>query len=411
MKNQIILNKKGRARLLIIFTGTYFFSALAALSFAPLLPFIEEEMFLSKASLGLFTSILYIGAMLSGFPAGWLSDRWGVPKTILVGLIIHGISTCIITIFYSFSWMLFFVLLSGFGFGAVNPATSKGIIMWFEAKSRATSMAVKQLGYTAGIMAAAILLPVLALSIGWRPTVLIVGIIVIICGISTYFLYPASIKKKTILTEHEPVKNTVQTDSDKSVWKNKEILFWSFLCIFYAGAQACGTTYMAVYMVDCFSYSKIMAGIFLGITQGGGALGRIAWGRMSDLYFADRRENEIVLIGFIAAVMCILLGILPYTTHTIIIGIVAAVFGFTAIGFNVLFITHIGEIAGPEKAGQAIGVWVTIAYIGAVVPPPLFGSAIDSIGYKYSWVCLGITIALAASVALAYTKKKYSAAL
>ena len=148
-----------------------------------------------------------------------------------------------------------------------------------------------------------------------------------------------------------------------------------------------------------------MAGLFLSITQGGGALGRIAWGRISDLYFSNKRENEIILIGFIAAIMCFLLGLLPNNTHACIIGIIAAIFGFTAFGINVLFLTDMGEIAGPERAGQAIGVWVTLAYIGAVVPPPLFGFSIDKFGYKFSWIFLGIIMVMAALAGMIFTFK------
>jgi len=86
-------------------------------------------------------------------------------------------------------------------------------------------------------------------------------------------------------------------------------------------------------------------------------------------------------------------------------GIIALVFGFTAVGFNVLFLTHIGEIAGTEKAGQAIGFWVTIAYLGAVIAPPIFGFFVDMIGFRKSWVALGGLLGVAVAYTLLYTRK------
>jgi MFS family permease len=142
-------------------------------------------------------------------------------------------------------------------------------------------------------------------------------------------------------------------------------------------------------MVDHFLYSKVMAGIFLAVAQGGGTLGRVVWGRISDVYFRKNRHRIIIMIGFIAAATCIILGLLPVETHYIIIMVVAAVFGFTAMGYNAVFLTFIGEMAGPENAGRAIGFCVTIAYVGIVIGSPAFGFTVDILGYKYAWVMLG----------------------
>jgi len=399
-----MLNSKDKTRLLTIFTVTYFFAAFAALSFAPLLPFIHEDLLLSNTKLGLFISILYLGALISGIPAGLISDKWGVPITISIGLMIQGIFFGLVAFTSSFYLMVVTLFIAGLGYGAVNPATSNGIIKWFTAKWRATAMAIKQVGFTAGNMAAAAVLPALAEITGWRTTIIIIAVSVFACGVANYFCYPAKIKKN-----HKTSWTPSQSSSIKKktvVWKDKQIIFWSVISIFFAAVQLSGTVYMTVYLVDRFEYSKIMAGMFLSITQGGGALGRIVWGRISDMYFSDKREREIIIVGFIAASTCIIFGILPVNTPMIFMGIVAVIFGFTAIGFNVLFLTLIGEIAGPEKAGQAIGFWVTIAYIGAVISPPLFGMLVDCIGFPKAWVALGSLLMATMVFTLVYTRKK-----
>ena len=397
------ISTRDKTRLLTIFTGTYFFAAFAALSLAPLLPFIQEDLLLSKASLGMFISILYLGALISGFPAGWMSDRWGIPVTISAGLLIQGIFTGIVAFLSSFYLMIALFFIAGIGYGAVNPASSKGIIKYFTSKWRATAMAVKQMGFTAGNMAAAASLPALAGIIGWRKAVFYVAVSVIICGLINYFAYPDSIEEK-ILVDNSG-SSALAAGDDKPVWKNRQIVYWSVLSVFFAAVQLSGTVYMTVYLVEVFSYSKVMAGIFLSITQGGGALGRIIWGRISDIYFAENREREIILVGFIASAACIILGLMPASAGALVMGIVALVFGFTAVGFNVLFLTHIGEIAGTEKAGQAIGFWVTIAYLGAVVAPPVFGFFVDLIGFRKSWVALGVLLGVAIVYTLFYTQK------
>ncbi|MFZ3209466.1 MAG: MFS transporter [Geobacteraceae bacterium] len=404
MENNDILSKKDKTVLLTVFTGTYFFAAFGAVCFAPLLPFIQEDMLLSKSSLGLFTSVLYLGALISGFPAGWLSVRWGIPLTIAVGMMIQALFTGAVFITTSYYLILILLLVAGLGYGTINPATSYGIVKWFPSQWRATAMAVKQMGFTAGTMAAAATLPVLAEFIGWRKAVLLVSALVGICGIFNLFLYPDKIRR---IRPKEPQTNaSIKKDPALPVWKNREIVLWSVVSIFFAAIQIGGTVYMSVYMVERFSYSKIMAGMFLSITQGGGALGRIIWGRISDMYFAEHREKEIILVGFIAAATCMLFGVLPVNTPPVVIGIVAALLGFTGIGSNVLFLTHMGELAGPDQAGQAIGFFITVAYCGVVVASPLFGYVADVLGFKWAWVFFGAMLALAMIFAVIYTRIK-----
>lgn len=404
MENNKILSTTDRTRLLSVYTSIYFFSGFAAISFAPLLPFIQEDLLLNKVQLGLFISSLYLGSIVAGIPTGWLADKWGIPKTILLGLLIQGAGIGIFSFMPSYSLMITFIFIAGLGFGSINPATSKGIITCFAINWRATAMAIKQMGFTGGTMAVAAILPVTAVAVGWRAAMFLVAIILILCGIITFFLYPQSItEKKKTGGQQSPL---VKTGSDEPIWKNKKIIYWSILCIFYAIVQFSVTGYLAVYMVDYFSYSKVLAGIFLSITQGGGALGRVIWGRVSDVYFAKNRDREIIIIGFITAAMCILMGLMPHTTHYIIIGIIATIFGFTAIGYNALFLTMIGEIAGPEKAGQATGFAVTIAYCGVVIGPPLFGFTVDLIGYNYAWISLGGMLLAAIIITLLLTRYK-----
>jgi MFS family permease len=217
----------GRTRLLVIFTGTYFIAALAVLSFAPLLPFIQEDLLLDKTHLGFFISAAYLGAMLSGFPYGWMADRCGVIPTISVGLVIQGVFLAITAAISSFFWMIFAVFIAGAGFGAVNPATSKGIINWFPVELRSTAMAVKQMGFTAGAMGTAAILPASANSIGWRSAVFLVAVFVFLCGIVTYFIYPSEIRKNDGPQKHypSPARPLAMQTAMQSIWKHNQILF------------------------------------------------------------------------------------------------------------------------------------------------------------------------------------------
>ena len=65
-------------------------------------------------------------------------------------------------------------------------------------------------------------------------------------------------------------------------------------------------------------------------------------------------------------------------------------------GWNAVLITLAAELAGKELAGSILGILVTIAWIGIIVGPPVFGYIADSIGYYWSWLLIAVFALLCA---------------
>lgn len=385
-----------------VFTTGYMLAGFVGMGVAPLAPFIQDDMGLSKAELGLFISFLYLGSVFTSFLAGWLSDRWSIYKTLILGLLVEAVLIGGIWSVNLFPLMLVLFFLAGLGYGAVNPATSKGVIFWFPPERRATAMAVKQTGFAAGSMLASLALPVLAELAGWRGSILWASVLAVTCGAICYLVYPAAAERSRTAALSPPPSLLQKSREPGGAWRS-DVVAWSIIGAFFAAVQGAGTAYMAVYMVKQFSYSPVAAGVFLAIAQGGGALGRILWGWGSDRWFRDNRKKEIVVIGFIAASMSILIGLLPQNTPHFLIGLLAGVFGFTAIGYNAVFLTVVGEIAGPEKAGRATGLAITVGYLGIIAGPPAFGMIADRTStYSTAWIIYGAALILASCAAMLY---------
>ncbi len=68
-------NVSYRWYILLILTVTQIGASLAALSFGPLAPFLQESFQISRAQVGLLTSSLYFGSILVSIPTGQLADR------------------------------------------------------------------------------------------------------------------------------------------------------------------------------------------------------------------------------------------------------------------------------------------------------------------------------------------------
>ncbi len=142
-----------------------------------LAPFIKDDFHLSSFQIGFLISALSIGASLSQMPAGLITDFVGVRLmlTIAVGLIGFILVLFSLAPFYWIALMI--LLIYGGANGIVGPATSKSVLDWFPEIGRATAMGVKQTGVNFGGIFAGLLLPVMAISLSWRHSLLAVGLV------------------------------------------------------------------------------------------------------------------------------------------------------------------------------------------------------------------------------------------
>ncbi len=72
--------------------------------------------------------------------------------------------------------------LAGLGYSFFNPASTKGVMAWFQRDERATAMGIKQTGVPAGGVVTAMLAPPMVLLIGWRGALAALGIINFVFG-------------------------------------------------------------------------------------------------------------------------------------------------------------------------------------------------------------------------------------
>ncbi len=110
----------------IVFVDTMFFAALT-----PLLPHYVDELGLSKAGAGLLAAMYPIGAFAAGIPSGLAAARFGVKRTVLVGLTLLALTTVAFGLAES-EWMLD---LARFLQGVSSAFSWTGGLAWLVAAS------------------------------------------------------------------------------------------------------------------------------------------------------------------------------------------------------------------------------------------------------------------------------------
>lgn len=265
-------------------------------------------------------------------------------------------------------------------------------------------MSIKQTGIPLGGALAAATLPALAQAFSWRAAFVATGAVTVASGILTALLY----KEPRGDGSRQESATFLYGDWRRmlEIFRNRDLVLLNVLVVAYLALQMVLMTYLMLFFRDVLARSVLVAGVFLSVAHVGGVAGRLTWGLLSDYVLSGRRRPVLMLNGGVSALMCFACSFLPPEHPSWLLFIVVFVFGFSAIGWNGLYLTYVGELSGKEQAGAAMGASLTIIYVGVLIGPPLFGFAIDRTGsYALSWLIAAAVMA-AATLLIPIVKEK-----
>jgi MFS transporter, ACS family, hexuronate transporter len=122
---------------------------------------------------------------------------------------------------------------------------------------------------------------------------------------------------------------------------------------------------------------------------------RIVWGMLSDSMFRGDRRTPLAIIAAIAGVGSFGISFLETGAPIWLVVAGTACLGASALGWQGVYVTAVSELVGQEAAGTALGFSLTIAQLGQLMAPPLFGLLADHTGsYQPAWVMLGVFVLL-----------------
>lgn len=395
-------NASCRSYILLVLTVTQIGASMAALSFGPLAPFLQNSLQITRAQVGLLTSSLYFGSILVSIPTGRLADRLGVRRLLLIGPAAMAFFFFLFSLVntYPVAWLM--ALFAGMGYGVLNPATAKAIMCWFSAKGRATAIGIKQSGVTIGAALAAALLPTLAVALSWRTSLAVLGAVILAVAVLCYLFYrefPGAVPS---------AERPGHTDTGLvTVMTNRNIILFSLVDCVWSSIQMSISTYLVLYLKETLLFSVVLAGGYLAAAQVSAGVGRVAWGVISDLLFNSRRKIVLLIIGIITTITTMSMGALSTSAPDWLLFLIVLLMGFSVLGRHGLLITFVAELAGKKLAGTAMGVSITIIYVGIIIGPPLFGHIADRThSYELSWLIFGSASALATAALLFVQEKR-----
>lgn len=377
---------------LALITTAHALGSFSALAVAPLAPFLVDALHLSRAQVGFFVPAAYLGGVVMALPAGWLTDRVGVRGVLAGGLTLIGTMVVLAARADGLAALLGCLVVGGFGFSVLNPATGKAVLDWFPPGRRGVAMGVKQTGLTLGGVAAALVLPPLAAASDWRHALSVAGLTSVGCALLVSLVYRQPPRPVT-----SPPLDPPRVRDLLGFLQRPGILVVMSCGFALSTIQASLLAYLALYGREVLTRSAVDAARLLALAQIGGATARFAWGFVSDRSFQSRRRPGIVISATLALVTFTLLG-LGGRLPSVLLPLVALAGGAAAFGWVGLYMTLVAELGGARYAGLLTGLAVAFSWSGVLVGPPLFGMLLELTGrWEVAWLVfagVGLVVAL-----------------
>ena len=379
----------GRYGILVLILAAQTVANIGPLGIPAIAALIRQDLDLSLMQAGSFLSAYYVGPIVMSVPAGTLADRWGVRRTLVIGQVLIAVGLVAVSAAPTYPVIAVMMAFAGFGYGFLNPTSTKAVMAWFPPGQRATMVGLKQVGLPFGGALGAALLPPLALAIGWRRAVMIAASLLVITAIASLLVY----RDPPPSDDGAGATGARSAGGFRSVMLTRDLWLVALATLPFAGVQMVWMAFLVLYLTGVVGLPLLVAARYLAVAQVAGMAGRIAFGVLSDRLFRGRRRPPLVIAGCGTAVCSIAIAFTGAGSSAAWLAPLAFLGGFAGIGWNGVQHTLLAELAGPRAAGTAVGLGLAVSSIGVMAGPPIFGWGVELAGgYRGPWIALAVAM-------------------
>lgn len=325
---------------------------------------------LGNAELGLVLGSMGLGLALSELPWGVATDRYGDRRVLVTGLA----GTALVL----FVMMLAIVpsrasvppapllaaamCVAGLLGGSVNGSSGRAIMSWFKEGERGLAMSIRQTAVPMGGGIGASLLPWLASTKGFGS---VYGVLASMCLISAAFALRWLHRPPNAAgpVARAPSPSPRGPLADAMVWR--VALGIGVLCV----PQFAVLTFATIFLHDFGRVGTAGISVTMAAVQVGAMTMRVWSGRHTDRH-GNRRaylrgSTLVAAASFAALASAVMLGRMPIAA--VVATIVVA--GICISAWHGVAYAELATLAGPSRAGTALGMANTVVYAGLFVAP------------------------------------------
>ena len=335
---------------------------------------IQETFGLSGPLLGVFGSAYFYPYAAMQIPSGLLADSWGPRKAVSVFLILAAVGSVVMGLAPTAEWAIAGRVLVGLGVSTLFVANFKLLAEWFTPREFVVMGGVFMAMGGVGALRAGTPLAWLSVSMGWRMTLVIIGLVTLILALLDYLLIRDRPQDKGL----PPVIRHAPGDTGKKygLWEGMKLVVttprfwplavWTFFCI--GIGFALGGLWGGPYLMTVYGMSKPAAGGVLSMF----ALALIV-GSPFLSWAANHWGRKPVFLGCSITLIVVFAVFTIFTDRLPLVLLYLLWFAFSLAG------SAIGPIAA-AMAKELFPISIAGTSVGTVNMFPFFGGALFQVG-------------------------------
>jgi len=333
---------------------------------------------------------------LFGFLAGWIIDRFGPRRLMIVGILMGGFALIGLSQMTAL-WMFYlFYLFNALGYVCGGPLPNQVLLTrWFD-KSRGKAMGFAYIGIGVGGMVVPQLARWLNGQFGWHRALMTLGVLMIVIAIPMVWV----VKERP-----EGYKTVVAAAPLPIGYILKQPAFYLLAIGSMCSIGAVGGTnqHLKLFMSVDLKYTQETAANVISLVLASSIAGRLLMG-----WLADRLPKKYVML-LIYTLVSAAIPLLYFVSAPNVIYIFAVVFGVAFGGDYMIIPLMAAELFGLKVMGRVMGVILTADGLAEALAPMLVGYLYDrSRNYAHGFAALIILAALGAIAVAMLPRKSFA---
>ena len=345
-------------------------------------------------------SKLLIGPLF-GFAAGWVIDRFGPRRLMIVGILMAG-GALIGLAHMTALWMFYlFYILNALGYVCGGPLPNQVLLSrWFN-KARGKAMGFAYLGIGVGGYLVLRLSPQLVAAFGWRGALQALGIVIVAIALPLAWFVRDGPSAATDSTSGH-VHSVVPLGG---VFRDSAFYLLAIGSMCSIAAVGGTNQHLKLFLSLDLRYSQDAAASIASTVLASSIAGRLIMG-----WLADRTARKHVMLLIYALVAGSIPLLFTGRSSTSLYGF-AMIFGLGLGGEYMIVPLIAAELFDVRVLGRLLGVILTADGVAEATAPTLVGHLRDTSGSYDSGFIVLILIALAGTAAIAMLPRRRRAAL
>jgi DHA1 family multidrug resistance protein-like MFS transporter len=346
----------------------------------PLFPVFLQSLNASEMEISLTLSISSLGATLFLIPAGYLIDRLGEKKMLLIGISIWAFSTLLIAFTKDWRFAAFLYMFHGIADAFVGPSRMTLISSISTQSSEATTFGLMSLDWVIGGTIAPPLSGHLAERYSWQLPLLIASAAFFISIIPL-------LKLRTVGKRSDPIENDNVTLGYEAIRFLPAFLYFMFGFLLNS-AQSMISTMLPLFLKNQLSISATIIGLFFTTSTLMGALTQVPGGLVADK-FGKKRVIMLLLLP-VPLIYRLWGSVNAWYGYLVLFALSKGLIGMT----GAASLAIVSEVFPEERKGSAFSLWMAGIRTGSALGPLLGGYLYAVFGDSSPFVGSGVIFAL-----------------